>query len=315
MNIIVTKKFDEALQEYNKSVEFDPAKPAYLLNISAVLFMQEKWDECIESCKQAVETQRKNHSDYSWSFKAYQRMGHVEEKRNNVNKAIEYYNSALLEKNDEALRKTVKKLKESVKKLEEQAYVNPELALQHREKGNEFFKNGKWEEAIFEYTEAIKRNPNDTKTYNNRATSYCKVMRWDNALEDCDKALTLDPNFAKAWVRKGLINHCLKQYHRALECFHKAEEIDPNVTDLKKAKMDTLYAIQERNAQGDIDDAARQQALSDPKVQAAMNDAEVSSVLLQAQSDPSILFKAMRDRPNIAKKIETLIAAGVLQLK
>jgi len=144
--------------------------------------------------------------------------------------------------------------------------------------------------------------PNDAKTYNNRATAFCKVMRLDNALEDCDKALNLEPNFAKAWVRKGLINHCLKQYHRALDCFHKAEELDPNVPDLKKAKMDTLYAIQERNAQGDIDETARQQALSDPKVQAAMNDPEVSSVLLQAQSDPTILMKAMRDRPHIAKK-------------
>eukprot|EP00490_Sorites_sp_Unknown_P006625 CAMPEP_0114657462 /NCGR_PEP_ID=MMETSP0191-20121206/13977_1 /TAXON_ID=126664 /ORGANISM="Sorites sp." /LENGTH=82 /DNA_ID=CAMNT_0001876919 /DNA_START=1560 /DNA_END=1808 /DNA_ORIENTATION=+ len=81
--------------------------------------------------------------------------------------------------------------------------------------------------------------------------------------------------------------------------------------------METMMAIQQRNMQGSQDDdkQAQARAMQDPEVQAALKDPEVSSVLLQAQSgDPSILRKAMMDKPRIRKKIETLIAAGVLRM-
>jgi len=97
--------------------------------------------------------------------------------------------------------------------------------------------------------------------------------------------------------------------------YRKAAEIDANNSDLKNAKQDTMRAIQERNTSGEMDENARQRALEDPEIKAAMNDPEVSSVLLQAQSgDQSIVFRAMRDKPRIAEKIELLLAAGVLQM-
>lgn len=310
------QKFEEALIEYRKAASLDPTQPSYALNQSAVLFMQEKWDECIKMCEEAIKINEIHFRGEQWSFKAYHRMGNVEEKRGNFIKAITYYKKGLIEKHDKNLRKHVTDLERYLKKKEEKEYIDPNKAVQHKSEGNRLFKEGKYGEAINEYTEAIKRNPNDHILYSNRANAFCKLMRWDAALEDCDKALKIDSKFIKAWIRKGKIQHVLKQYHKALECFQKAEEIDATVHDLIMAKRDTMIAIQERNSKGQVDEKARQQALQDPKVRAAMNDPEVSSVLLQAQSgDPTILMKAMRDRPHIAKKIETLIAAGVLQVK
>jgi len=36
------KKYNEAIEEYEKAHKLDPTKPAYILNESAVLFSQEK---------------------------------------------------------------------------------------------------------------------------------------------------------------------------------------------------------------------------------------------------------------------------------
>ena len=309
------KKYKEAISQYKKAQEIDEKNSAYVLNESAALFMMEEWDATIACCQRAIDVARTHFDDLIFCYKAYNRMGSVEEKRKNLPKAIEYYKKALVEKHDEKLRKRIKKLEKiQIKKVEKELF-DPELAEKIKQEGNQFFKEGKWPEAIEKYTQAIKHNPKDHKIYSNRATCFCKLMQWDAAMVDCDKAIEIDPLFIKAYIRKGKINHCLKQYHKALDAFKQAEAIDNTVEDLITAKRDTLLAVQQRNASGQISEEERQRALQDPDVQNAMNDPEVSSVLLQAQSgDPTILYKAMRDRPHIKDKIEMLMAAGVLRL-
>jgi stress-induced-phosphoprotein 1 len=242
-------------------------------------------------------------------------MGGVEEKRGDLDKAVEYYKKAMLEQKDAHLKKRVTKLEAYMAKEKDKTYLDPEKAIEHKDKGNQFYKEGKWQDAIAEYTESLKRNPKDARVYSNRANAYCKLMAWEPALADCDKALKLDPQFVKPWIRKGKIQHALGQYHKALQCYREAAKTEPNSDDLKEARRETMMAIQRRNMSGEMDEQARARALQDPDVKAAMQDPEVSSVLLQAQSgDQQILYNAMRDRPHIAEKIEFLMAAGVLRL-
>lgn len=301
--------------EYKKAQEVDPDKPSYVLNEAAALVMLEQYDDAFAACERSLKVSAKGFGNSKWKFKAYQRMGTISEKRGNADKAMEYYNAALLEENDVKLRDKLKKMKAVAKKQAEEAYLDPEKAVVHKEKGNQFFKDLKFKEAIAEYTEAIRRNPTDAKIYSNRAIAYCKLMTWSEALKDCDKAIAIDPTFVKPYIRKGKIQHVLKQYHKALEVYREAQKLEPDNTELKQAMIETQYAIQARNMSGNVDAEARQRAMDDPSVQAALNDPEVSSVLLQAQSgDTSILAKAMRDRPHIREKIETLIAAGVLRV-
>ena len=70
-----------------------------------------------------------------------------------MEQAILLYKKALVEKKDPKLRKRIKLLENRKKKMADQAYLNPELAIENKTKGNEYFKNGKFVEAVKEYTD------------------------------------------------------------------------------------------------------------------------------------------------------------------
>lgn len=117
--------------------------------------------------------------------------------------AIASYENALLEHKSKDTELKLKKAQKLKKKAAADAYINPELAQEHKEKGNVFFKAGKFPDAVKEYSEAIKRDPSNKFLYQNRATAYSKLMVFDAALQDCEKALKIDPNFVKAHARSG----------------------------------------------------------------------------------------------------------------
>merc|ERR1712039_374754 len=110
------KKYKEAIVEYKKAQALDGKKASYVLNESAALFMMQEWDATIACCERAIQISQENFDDLKWCFKAYCRMGSVEEKRKNMKAAVQYYKKALVEKNDAKIRKKIKKMEATAAK-------------------------------------------------------------------------------------------------------------------------------------------------------------------------------------------------------
>ncbi|XP_034563071.1 mitochondrial import receptor subunit TOM70 [Notolabrus celidotus] len=77
-----------------------------------------------------------------------------------------------------------------------------------KNKGNKYFKAGKYENAIQCYTEAIALCPTEQKTdlstfYQNRAAAYEQLMKWTEVVQDCSKAVELNPRYVKALFRRA----------------------------------------------------------------------------------------------------------------
>jgi len=105
--------------------------------------------------------------------------------------------------------------------------VNKEMAEKKKVEGNDFMRDGKFNEAIASYTNAIDLDPNNAIYYSNRAAAYAKLNDNKNSIMDCEKALRIDPLYSKAFGRMGLAYFNDENYEKAIAAYENALGLDP----------------------------------------------------------------------------------------
>uniref|UniRef100_A0A3B4B9A8 Uncharacterized protein n=1 Tax=Periophthalmus magnuspinnatus TaxID=409849 RepID=A0A3B4B9A8_9GOBI len=128
-----------------------------------------------------------------------------------------------------------------------------------KNKGNKYFKAGKYENAIQCYTEAISLCPTEEKSdlstfYQNRAAAYEQLSKWTEVVQDCSKAVELNPRYIKALFRRAKALEKLdnkKEYVTAvciLEAFQNQQSMllaDKVLKQLGKEKAKEKYKNRE----------------------------------------------------------------------
>ena len=115
-----------------------------------------------------------------------------------------------------------KKVEEVViEDVEEEPKDPLEKATAAKNRGNKYFKAGRYELAIKCYTEAIegcpKDKPLDLATFHqNRAAAYDQMNDISNVLSDCDTAINLNNKYVKALDRRA--KTLRKQAMKVLKC-------------------------------------------------------------------------------------------------
>jgi len=306
------KEFKEALAAYEEAIATDPTDMTFLTNKAAVILEQGDLEGCLKECEKAIEIGRKHQADYALIGKAFARMGNALYKHNDMDGALKYYNKAQLENRTPQVAKRIKNAEKKKKESEAKAYLDPEKGKEAKAAGNDKFKAGDWPGAIKDYSEAIKRDPEQSVYYNNRAAAYMKLMDFGRAMDDCKKAIEIDPKFIKAWGRKGNIEFFLKEYHKAMDSYKKGLELDPENQVCKDGLAKTAYAVRTQSGEANQQRASR--AMEDPEIRNIMTDPIMKQVLSDMSTDPASAAQHMSN-PEVAGKIEKLIAAGIIQTR
>lgn len=71
-----------------------------------------------------------------------------------------------------------------------------------KEAGNAAFKEGRYEDAVAQYSQALALQPGSSVYHNNRALVYLKLQRYAAAEDDAEASLRISPS-AKAYLRRG----------------------------------------------------------------------------------------------------------------
>jgi stress-induced-phosphoprotein 1 len=298
-----------AFEFYNKAIEIYPKDLSFYLNRSGVYHNLKQYDKVIQDCEHVLE----NTFDFQKRAKALGKIAFAHKENDDLEKAIEFFEKSLLEVQDSRIKDALRDVQNLKKKIDAEKYINPELAEEHNNKGNEFYKSGKYPDALKDYNEAVRRNPKNAKYYSNRAACFMKLMEFSSASKDCEKAVELDPQFLRAYQRKATCHTMMKELHKALDSYEKGLQIFPDDKELKEGYARVISQI---NSGTPEDDEERvKHAYADPEIQRLVSDPRIQQLFKDLKENPKVANDAIMKDAFIAGAFKKLVAAGIIKTR
>ncbi|MDJ0701988.1 MAG: serine/threonine-protein kinase [Leptolyngbyaceae cyanobacterium MO_188.B28] len=99
-------------------------------------------------------------------------------------------------------------------------------------------------EAAFDAcAQALKLNPKYPEAFSSQGYALHQMEKYTSALDHFDHALELKPEFAEAWTNKGVTLQALGNHTDALDAFKKAIEINPNHAEVWANQGAALWGL------------------------------------------------------------------------
>ncbi|XP_029617169.1 RNA polymerase II-associated protein 3 isoform X2 [Salmo trutta] len=307
-------KYDDAIECYTRGMGADPYNPILPTNRAACFFRLKKFAVAESDCNLSIALD----SNY---FKAFARRGAARFALQNYESALEDYVMVLkLDPENLEAQNEVMKCKEVIAKLggkaesPEAAVVTPPVvdvkqqqlmeeqqrrqeAVVQKDRGNAYFKEGKYEAAVEYYTKGMEADSTNVLLPANRAMAYLKLQRYKEAEEDCSKAIALDGTYSKAFARRGTARAALGLLKQAKEDFEEVLKLEPGnkqaFHEMKKIAIDLgtsgLLATEEHAQRRTILPVNKPPHLQSTKPLRRVDIEEVGGKIL-VQKEPSAVF-------------------------
>jgi tetratricopeptide (TPR) repeat protein len=114
--------------------------------------------------------------------------------------------------------------------------------------GFDLLKQGRSEEAIKAFREAIQHKPDYAEAHEGLARAYGNLKRWPEAIASFRQAIQLKPDFYEAYTGLGLACGMVSRNKEALLAFKEAVRLNPNLALAHWGLANTYLALGDRNA-------------------------------------------------------------------
>ncbi|MCX7665625.1 MAG: tetratricopeptide repeat protein [Gemmataceae bacterium] len=104
----------------------------------------------------------------------------------------------------------------------------PDVTYLHAFRGWANHRTGKSEEALKDYSQAIRLSPQSSDWYNNRALIYSQMQKYKEAIEDYSKAIELRPNNPLYFRNRSRVHRATGEHEKAISDLKSALKLDPD---------------------------------------------------------------------------------------
>jgi tetratricopeptide (TPR) repeat protein len=112
--------------------------------------------------------------------------------------------------------------------------------------GNRAFLDGRYEEALEKYRDALALDERNVYAAEGVARSLQRLQRHDAALVAFDAALAIEPEFAAGIANRGILLDTMGRHEDALKAYRSALVLDPDLSDGMHWIDRLLYNVQVR---------------------------------------------------------------------
>jgi Flp pilus assembly protein TadD len=100
--------------------------------------------------------------------------------------------------------------------------ANPKMAEAYNNRGLAFYNLERHQEAIQDFSQAIRMKPQYAEAFNNRGNAYYALDQYQKAEADFNKSLQLKPKYSKAHLNRGLAYFQMKKTEESCKDFRRA---------------------------------------------------------------------------------------------
>jgi Flp pilus assembly protein TadD/DNA-binding MarR family transcriptional regulator len=239
---ISEKRYEEALEAFNKAVKINP-KDGYALSRNGVALINlGRYEEALDVFNKAIEINSKDGIAFSGKGFALVNLSRNEEALEAFDRALEINPKdgntlsrkgatlVNLGRNEEALEAFIKAIE-----------IDPKDGIAFSGKGAALINIGRNEEALDAFNKAIEINPKDRTALSWKGAALVNLDRNEEALDTFNKAIEIDPKDGYALSWKGAALGNLERYEEALEAYNKAIEIFPKDEDFIEGTIDICF--------------------------------------------------------------------------
>lgn len=112
-----------------------------------------------------------------------------------------------------------------------------------RRTAEKFYENGKYEDAIEQYTHAIELKPSKIDLYLERGVALETLQRYEEAYSDFEKANVFDPKEVDALYLMGRVSNSMGEYEQALAHLNRASGLAKRDARIYPEKVKTLLGL------------------------------------------------------------------------
>lgn len=207
--------FGRAEAFYREALELVPGRQSIMLNLAVVLYQQQKYEEARELCESIIRVDSHNAA-------AYAHLGNCLAQKNLFDAALQAYNHAL--------------------------QLQPGSAEALNNRGNVFFKIGRFADALDDYDRGLVITPQAAGHYN-RGRALRELQRPAEALAAYERALISRPDYPDLQYDLGNVMLDLGRVDEAAEYYVQASKSSPDSPE----RWNALGVV--RQEQGRLDEA------------------------------------------------------------
>jgi len=234
--------FTDAIKFYSEAIQLDPTDHTFFTNRSASYAGLNDHKKALDDANEAIKLNK------NW-MKGHYRRGAALFALGQIDDAYSAFKRA--QELDSANPDIPKRLQEVDYEKKKQKQEKKAATAQgpnrgfagEKEAGNEFYKAGKYDDAVICYTralEAAKTDEEKVTALSNRAASLAQQKFYDRVIKDCTDAIKLDPDSkypatTKAFMRRGLAYEDAEKWELALSDLRRVVLKDPNTRQASEA--------------------------------------------------------------------------------
>ena len=264
------ERFDEALQDLNKSISLNPRNPVSFNNRAIILNAVGRYQEALINLDQSVKMNPNYADAHENRGLVLVSMGLYKPAIESFDKSIDlrednpwvYINRGSARSNDgdykgaktdflRALSMNDKlsdayvglnvvylaenEYEKALKFANKALKLNPRNGLAFNQSGWTKYKMGKLDEALFDFDQGIRYAPRLSILFSNRGICFTDQGNYKKAIRDLDRSLALNPRSAVTLMNRGAAHMANKEYKKAIADLKKAVKLAPKLTDANNA--------------------------------------------------------------------------------